>query len=80
MAALVKLALLEEGTIEHHFDKLAGELKASAGRAGDTEAEPTTPDAIAFHSGPAAYVRDRGSLMQRLAAQDPELAPPRPSP
>ena len=72
--------MLEEGTIGHHFDKLAGELKASAGRAGDTEAEPTTPDAIVFHSDPAVYVRDRGSLMQRLAAQDPELAPPRPSP
>ena len=42
MAALVKLTLLEEGMIEHHFDELAGELKASAGRAGDTEAEPTT--------------------------------------
>lgn len=76
MAALVRLTFLDEATIKHHFDKLSGELKAAAARAGDAEAEPSTPDAIAFHSDPAAYARDRGSLMQRLAAQDPALLPP----
>ena len=80
MAALVKLTFLEEETINHHFDKLSGELKAAAGRAGEAEAEPATPDAIAFHSDPAAYVRDRASLLQRLAAQDPELTSPPPRP
>ena len=76
MAALVRLTFLDEATIKHHFGKLSGELKAAAARAGDVETKPSTPDAIAFHSDPAAYARDRGSLMQRLAAQDPALLPP----
>jgi len=77
MTALVKLTFLDEETIMHHFGKLSGELKASAGRAGEAEAEP---DAIAFHSDPAAYARDRTSLMQFLAAQDPALESPPPPP